>query len=318
MAHVRMNRCLRLQKKQGSQSAEADPMTRTKGISEHIQSAGLQTFLTREEFEPAQRWVSMVSAGLWCGAITQGSVETCKEGVGKSTWADNSKNSAVMYWLEEPTEIEHMALDSGALSAVFVRIPTDDIELILGEGGDALVSSCHGFRRLKSDSEIASSLAWQMLGCSFTGAARRLFLTGKALELVSLFLRNEADQHERGLRPDNDHGRSPREIEQLYEAHDILRRNLETPPTVPELARMVGLNTRKLGKGFQDLFGNTVYGFIKTQRLEQAHMMLGAGDATVAEVAYACGYQPAHFSTVFRSHFGVAPSELTARRKKQN
>jgi AraC family transcriptional activator of pyochelin receptor len=42
--------------------------------------------------------------------------------------------------------------------------------------------------------------------------------------------------------------------------------------------------------------------------------MLEAGETGIAQVAYALGYQPAHFTTEFRKRYGVTPSALIGRR----
>ena len=45
----------------------------------------------------------------------------------------------------------------------------------------------------------------------------------------------------------------PQDIEQLHRAKDILVQQAKMPPTLVELARMVGVNERKLKQGFRQL-----------------------------------------------------------------
>ncbi|STQ45969.1 Bacillibactin transport regulator [Ewingella americana] len=82
------------------------------------------------------------------------------------------------------------------------------------------------------------------------------------------------------------------------------------PPTLAELALSVGMNTRKLTVGFRRLFGESVFEYLQSLRLETAWQMLTAGDVSVSTAAYQVGYSPAHFSVAFRKKFGVSPKSL--------
>ncbi|HEY0292882.1 MAG TPA: helix-turn-helix transcriptional regulator, partial [Hansschlegelia sp.] len=64
---------------------------------------------------------------------------------------------------------------------------------------------------------------------------------------------------------------------------------------------------------FKTHFGATVYAYLKAARLDHARLMLESGGATVSQVAYRYGYQPAHFSTEFRRRFGTSPGALNKR-----
>lgn len=51
------------------------------------------------------------------------------------------------------------------------------------------------------------------------------------------------------------------------------------------------------------------------RRIEQAKVMLSAGDS-VTRTAHRCGFEDMHyFSSLFRKHVGVPPSEYAARPK---
>ena len=90
--------------------------------------------------------------------------------------------------------------------------------------------------------------------------------------------------------------------------------SLQQPPTLPELARRAGINVNKLTTGFRQLFGCSVYAFVREQRMAQAHALLAAGEMSVSEAAYACGYTDSHFSKAFQRRYGVLPSALASGR----
>lgn len=101
------------------------------------------------------------------------------------------------------------------------------------------------------------------------------------------------------------------DIDKLHAAKERLEHALYEPPTLLALAREVGINDFKLKKGFRELFGTTVFGYVNDIRMEQAHTMLLDENKTVTEVADALGYsEPHHFSKAFKKKYGYPPREL--------
>jgi len=141
----------------------------------------------------------------------------------------------------------------------------------------------------------------QILHCPYQGLTQKLYLEAKSLELIALFM--EAFQ-ETTAAP----GRLNRdECDRLHHAQQILRDNLQNPPSILHLARQVGLNDRKLKEGFRQVFNTTVFSYLTQQRLEKACQLL-AQQYPVATVASAVGYaSPTAFSGAFRRQFGVTP-----------
>lgn len=151
------------------------------------------------------------------------------------------------------------------------------------------------------------ALGRQMLACPMQGALKRMYLSAKALELTALALG--------ALQPapaaSTPGGPSRADVERLHHARDLLLADLQHPPTLPELARRVGVNVNKLTTGFRQLFGCSVYACVREQRMAQAHALLAAGEMSVSEAAYACGYTDSHFSKAFQRRYGVLPRALT-------
>lgn len=150
------------------------------------------------------------------------------------------------------------------------------------------------------------ALGRQMLACPMQGALKRMYLSAKALELTALALG--------ALQPapaaSTPGGPSRADVERLHHARDLLLADLQHPPTLPELARRVGVNVNKLTTGFRQLFGCSVYACVREQRMAQAHALLAAGEMSVSEAAYACGYTDSHFSKAFQRRYGVLPRAL--------
>ena len=98
---------------------------------------------------------------------------------------------------------------------------------------------------------------------------------------------------------------------QICEATHILEKNLTDPPTITQLARMVTLNEHKLKTGFRELFGQTIYEYLRTLRMEKARALLIRNELTIGQIAYEVGYiNASHFSDAFRKKYGVTPRDF--------
>ena len=100
----------------------------------------------------------------------------------------------------------------------------------------------------------------------------------------------------------------------LHAIRDRIVGNLCDPPPLIELAHDFGFTHNKLNQGFRELFGCTVYEYLRDVRLEQAREMLLSGDYNVTEACLGVGYSNlSHFAKIYRSRFGQSPS--VARRR---
>ena len=85
---------------------------------------------------------------------------------------------------------------------------------------------------------------------------------------------------------------------------------------VEMLCQEVGISRAQLHRKMKDMTGISTSEFIRNIRLEQAARLLREQKINVTQVAYTVGFSNlAHFSTIFRKHFGVAPSEYAEREK---
>lgn len=145
----------------------------------------------------------------------------------------------------------------------------------------------------------------RIINCPYQGALKRLYLEGKLLELIVLKLdqiQKKAFQSEAKFRL------KAEDLERIHQARNILRQNLEWPPSLADLARQTGMNDFKLKRGFRQVFGTTVFGYLHQCRMEQAQRLLETGADSVTQVAQAVGYaSPSQFSAAFKRKFGVSP-----------
>ena len=150
-----------------------------------------------------------------------------------------------------------------------------------------------------------SVAAHQILTCPYHGLARKIFYESKTLELIALQFGSlmEGVPVPLAQPPLN-----RRERMCMEKAREILLANLQSPPSLFQLADSVGLTHTKLNKGFRELWGTTVFGYLRLQRLEQARQMLDEAELNIAEIAFAAGFSsPSHFAKAFLSQYGVQP-----------
>ncbi|TVQ12823.1 MAG: AraC family transcriptional regulator [Leptolyngbya sp. DLM2.Bin27] len=141
----------------------------------------------------------------------------------------------------------------------------------------------------------------QILRCPYQGITQTLYLEAKSIELIALFINAIQES------PPLSAPLSRDDRDRIHHARQIILDSLQTPPSLIDLARQVGLNDRKLKAGFRQVFNTTVFGYLTQQRLEQASHLL-AQQYSIAAVAAAVGYaSPTAFSGAFRRRFGVTP-----------
>ncbi|GAB3835486.1 helix-turn-helix transcriptional regulator [Hymenobacter jeollabukensis] len=145
----------------------------------------------------------------------------------------------------------------------------------------------------------------EVLSCRLPAPLKKLYLHAKALEI--LVLQAEAFAQQRPQR----HVRTEYDQERLLFARDYLIQHLHLPPSLPELARIAGLNEFKLKNGFKELFGQPVFAYLAEYRLLEARAQLIEGGKTASELAFELGYSSLqHLSAAFKKRFGVSPREL--------
>jgi AraC family transcriptional regulator, transcriptional activator of the genes for pyochelin and ferripyochelin receptors len=145
----------------------------------------------------------------------------------------------------------------------------------------------------------------KILSNQYVGSTRMMFLKSQVTELLSHFfgLLAGVDTDEKGIKACDK--------EKLYHAKDILSKNIDAPPSLHELSKLIGLNSFKLKKNFKELFGVPVFKYLQNERLNKAHELLSSSDMSIQEAAWFVGYESlSSFSSAFLKKFGFRPSEI--------
>ena len=166
--------------------------------------------------------------------------------------------------------------------------------------------ACHFNQKLPMNTEAVSA-ANSILENPYQDNLKRQYIEARALELLVLSLAACAD-YERNL--DNPHkGMSARDLDRMLKARNILERDYAAPPTINQLARLIGLNEAKLMQDFKQLYGQTIFDFTQNIRMDEAKRLLETTSKSITEIAFDVGYEySSNFTTAFKRRFGVPPS----------
>lgn len=91
----------------------------------------------------------------------------------------------------------------------------------------------------------------------------------------------------------------------------ILRQTLSNPPSLEGLAHLLGTNRRRLNEAFQARCALPVFGWLREERLRQAHYLVGSTETPISQIGEYLGFStPTNFAKAFRERFACPPRVL--------
>ena len=100
-----------------------------------------------------------------------------------------------------------------------------------------------------------------------------------------------------------------RDLARLRRVRDRIDREYAQPLDVEALARGAHMSAGHLSRQFRLAYGESVYAYLMTRRIERAMALLRRGDLSVTDVCFAVGCSSlGTFSTRFTELVGVPPS----------
>lgn len=95
---------------------------------------------------------------------------------------------------------------------------------------------------------------------------------------------------------------------------ELMKRHLEDPLPMEELAGRMGYSRRQIERLFQLTLRQSPAKFYHNLRLDHGRNLLSSTDLSLTEVSVACGFDTkSHFSKAFAKRFGVPPSRIHSR-----
>ena len=192
-------------------------------------------------------------------------------------------------------------LFNSLLDHEYCRIP--------GDLKDAVTTQCPYLKSLAIPPAVRI-IVRQLLSCTLKGPMKIMYFEGKALELATMGLSLFA--------PPKQENKTPRplrtsDMDAVVRTRELICRRFKNPPGLQDLAKTVGLQHTRLNQCFREVYGTTIFNYVKELRLSHAKGLLDQGQANVTEAAFEAGYASlSNFSRAFKLKFGTSPEPIFA------
>lgn len=225
---------------------------------------------------------------------------------------DHTKGLALSFYADDKVEFIHTVSAVRPLECIVIATAIRNLEKLLDQEGELFGELLHQLVHPKDHyvegpgffmTPEIQTIVDQVFHTRYEGKAKMMFFRSQMTSLLAHFFGQISMMTEEAI-PRN-------EREKLLQAKEILSANLETPPSLTELSRQIGLNTFKLKKNFKELFGVPVFKYLQNERMKRAHELLRDQSLNIQEVAWQVGYDSlSSFSNAFSKKFGFRPSEI--------
>lgn len=224
---------------------------------------------------------------------------------------DHTKGLTLSFYADEMVEFIHTVSPSRPLECIVIATAARNLKKLPNQEGELFSELLHQLVHPKDHYVEGPSLFMthemqaivdQVFRIKYEGKAKMMFFRSQMTSLLAHFF-GQLSMTEETI---------PQvEREKLLKAKEILRENLESPPSLSDLSRQIGLNTFKLKKNFKELFGVPVFKYLQNERLNKAHDLLRNQHVSIQEAAWHVGYDSlSSFSNAFSKKFGFRPSEI--------
>lgn len=166
----------------------------------------------------------------------------------------------------------------------------------------------HDFLLHHAIDPIAIAAASELFFSLTLGKHNTLYIEGKALELIGLQVMKPETSFEISKNK-----LTAREKDKIREISQNLIQHLDSPPNMAKLSQEYSMSINTIQRGFQKLYGMSVFGFLKEYKLDKAKTLFEKGDMNVTEVAFAIGYtNVSHFGAAFKKRYGILPKKYAS------
>lgn len=150
---------------------------------------------------------------------------------------------------------------------------------------------------------------YDLVNCKLNGVLRKIYLESIVLNLLAFTLKQKNYSAYPSDCVDCGFLKKPIQLDKIQKAKDFIINNLGQNITIPIIANLVGTNQCYLKKGFKQMTGQTIFEFLKENRMISARYLLQNTNNSVQEVSSLVGYASiSSFSQAYKHYFGLAPS----------
>ncbi len=242
----------------------------------------------------------------------EGNVELTVRYGSKTQIFQHTKGLTLSFYGDENVQFEHQVAPDKPLQCIVIVTAISNLRKLPNQEGEIFTEMLNSLVH-PSDHYVQGphflmipemqAIVDQVFKNKYEGKTKMMFFRSQMTSLLSHFFGQLSTTPEESI--------SEIEREKLHHAKEILASNLESPPSLTELSKQIGLNSFKLKKNFKELFGVPVFKYLQNERLTKAHELLRSKDVSIQEAAWHVGYDSlSSFSNAFSKKFGFRPSEI--------
>ena len=159
----------------------------------------------------------------------------------------------------------------------------------------------------KEISQTVKLILGQLISNQTNQTLRPIYIKGKVYELLSYYFSNSIE---------NDNENCPyianeETIGKIKQAKEIIIKEMNNPPSLAELSKLIGLNIKKLKTDFKEFYGVPVFTFLLNYKMELAKNLLQEHQLNVNEISSHLGYSTSsHFIAAFKRKHGITPKQF--------
>tara|TARA_R110002124_G_scaffold101252_2_gene248749 strand:+ start:451 stop:1896 length:1446 start_codon:yes stop_codon:yes gene_type:complete len=156
-------------------------------------------------------------------------------------------------------------------------------------------------------SSATSPFVETLVGTNLSGLSNRLINEAAVFEILSLQYSNRKKDLKN---VEQKCTLSKLETFKIIQLSEYISNNLNEDITLKSLTIISGLNQKKIQKGFQFFFNETVNKFIANLRILKAKELLENTDLSISEIVYKIGLNSrSYFSKIFYKKYGLTPKD---------
>lgn len=108
------------------------------------------------------------------------------------------------------------------------------------------------------------------------------------------------------------------QAELAKQASSYVLERMDKRITIKEIADQMHVSQTQLKNSFRNYYGNSVYKYIRSRKMEQAAALLAEGQLSVMEIAGMFGYENcSKFAAAFRGEYGMSPSDYRRQHRQE-
>jgi AraC-like DNA-binding protein len=191
------------------------------------------------------------------------------------------------------------------------------IDKVIGEAGrelwDAAVKRSGKLYNITTPPADVANCFTRIANCDFPSRVKQMFFENMFREILLRLIARELPEDE------TDTGMDELETERIRSVPGILMERLDSPPSIPELARDLSMSAAKLKLGFKKIFGKPIYTYHRDICLQLAANILLDTNRSISEITLDAGYSSSgNFSKAFKKRYGVSPSVYRSKGCRSN